>query len=148
MGKIIDFNEYLDKMKKIFFTRNENQINIRGYKGKITVYLDVQCREKKDRCFLINVIRKISGKSVQDTTEISEEECKLTFIKYFKQISYEVEDMLYESLWEQLRVELLKSSNFQYSVIIGDFEKNRNAATYISSKVFSMRKKQITKNKR
>ena len=83
MGKIISFNEYLDKMKKIHYIKNENQIEIRGYKGKISVYLNVRCREKKDKSFLINLIRKISGKSVQDTTEISEEECKTTFVKYF-----------------------------------------------------------------
>ena len=145
MGKIISFNEYLDKMKKIHYVKNENQIEIRGYKGRITVYLNVQCREKKDKCFLINLIRKISGKSVQDTTDISEEECKSAFIKYFKQISVQVEETLYERLWEELKSELFNSSNFEYSVIIGDLEKNINSATYVFSKVFSMRKKQKLK---
>ena len=59
MGKIIDFNEWVNEAKKLSIIKSENEFDIRGHEGSVIIRLNLKFPKIKPKCFLLNFIRDL-----------------------------------------------------------------------------------------
>ena len=141
--KIIDFQEGIRRTLEIKVVKKKNKITLRGKRGTLIIYLNLN--KDEDKKGITNTLKRLKKKkTTKSMKEITKEECKKKLLDnlnrispvVFQQNKKEVLKEIENEVLEDIEKEIMSAKSFCYALFIGDIQNPKSSFSYIASDLY------------